>query len=127
MTARKSNAAPTILPAPPRHETFRILSRMWDVDAMNAALDAHPDQVVTVETEKAKGSLYGLITIDEDRLSVLENPDRPIIMLGIQTKAGVGMIVADGNHRLEKALRANQATIEVFVIPATDEPNYRLN
>ena len=85
MTARKSNAAPTILPAPPRHETFRILSRMWDVDLMNAALDEHPDQVVTVETEKAKGSLYGLITVDENRLDVLENPDRPIIGSSVES------------------------------------------
>ncbi len=37
------------------------------------------------------------------------------------------MVVADGNHRLEKALRANQASIRVFVILADDEPDYRLN
>ncbi len=125
MTARKNISPP--LPAPPRNETFRVLSRVWNVDAMNATLDAHPEQVRTVETQKSNGSLYGIVEIEADRLDELENPDRPIIMLGIQTKAGVGLIVADGNHRLKRALRAGQDTIRVFIIPADEEPNYRLN
>jgi hypothetical protein len=128
MTARKNKTLPPPPPpAPARGETFRVFSRFWDVDAMNAELDAHPEQVRTVETQTHKGGLYGLITVDENLLDALENPDRPIIMLGIQTKAGVGMIVADGNHRLERALRAGQDTIRIFVIAAADEPNYRLN
>lgn len=128
MTVRKNKTLPLPLPlASARHETFRVFSRLWDVDAMNAELDAHPDQVVTVETQTHKGSLYGLVTVDEDLLDSLENPDRPIIMLGIQTEAGVGMIVGDGNHRLERALRAGQETIRIFMISAADEPNYRLN
>jgi hypothetical protein len=94
---------------------------------MNAELDAHPERVRTVETQTHKGGLYGFVAVDEDLLGSLENTKRPIIMLGIQTKAGVGMIVADGNHRLERALRTGQDTIEIFVIPAADEPNYRLN
>ena len=129
MAARKKTAAPdTLIPLrpAPRQETFRILARAWDVGAMNVTLDAHPEQVLTMDTQKAKGDLYGIVTIVEDRLDTLENPDRPIIMLGIRTKAGVGRIVADGNHRLERALKAGQANIEVFIISADDEPNYRL-
>jgi hypothetical protein len=128
MTARKTKPLPpTPPPAPARGETFRVLARLWDVDAMNAELDAHPERVRTVETQTHKGGLYGFVTIDEDLLDSLENPDRPIIMLGIQTQKGVGYIVADGNHRLERALRAGQDTIQIFLIPADDEPNFRLN
>lgn len=128
MTARKNKTL--TLPPPPvpaRHETFRVFSRVWDVDAMNAELDAYPERVISVETQTHKGGLYGLITVDDDRLDALEHPDRPIIMLGIQTKAGVGMIVADGNRRIERALRTGQDTIRIFIISAADEPKYRLN
>ena len=128
MTAKKNKQLTvTPTPVPARGETFRVFSRVWDVDAMNTELDKHPERVVTVETQVYKGGLYGFVTVDEDLLDSLENPDRPIIMLGIQTKAGVGMIVADGNHRLERAIRAGQDTIQMFMISADDEPNYRLN
>ena len=130
VTTRKSTSHELTvpeLPAPtPRHETFRVLNTVWDVDALNAELDKHPEQVFEVRTQNLTGGLYGFVSIDETLLDTLEHPDRPIIVLGIHTKGGEGKIVVDGNHRLERAIRTEQESIRVFFVSGDEERRYRL-
>lgn len=113
-----------------RGESFRVLSWAWDVDAMNERLDRALEQderLIRTRTENLKGGMYGFVALDEASLDSLENPDRPIIVLGYRLENGTeAKFVADGNHRLERALRAGQELITLMYIPPDDEPGYRL-
>lgn len=110
----------------PRGETFRILGVYWDVDRLNADLDANPGKVFTARTEIFRGGLLDQMEIDASALDTLECPDRPIIVVGLDINGKKGKFVADGNHRVTRALRDRQEGILVYYVPPEREGEFRL-
>ncbi|ASN83153.1 hypothetical protein [Deinococcus ficus] len=115
---------------PPRGEVFCALAASWDVDRLNAHMDAaitdghaelrriHPEDV-------ARASIAW---VDDTTLDSLPNPDRPVILAEICDAHGVkvGTLLLDGNHRLARARQRGLSQLEVFVLRAPLERQFRL-
>jgi len=119
-------AAQQVAPAVPRGETFRFLSTYWDVDRLNADLDANPDKVFTARPVNIRGGIVNQDGVDRSFLDSLEHPERPVIVIGVQAGGRTHQFIVDGNHRLTRALRDGQEQIRVYVVPPEREGEFRI-
>ena len=101
---------------------------MWDIDAL--LLDYKEHSYVTVDTEILVPQNW--LTIDTE-YALTTNVNIPIILFELPDKQ---LYIADGNHRLYRAVTEGVAKMNVIVIPqdkhlsylfrSTDEMYYRV-
>ena len=82
---------------------------MWDMDVL---LADHAD-CTPVEVETHRLTPEAWLTIDED-YAMTTNVDRPIVLFELPDHQ---LFVADGNHRLYRAVKEGVPTMKVIVIP----------
>ena len=82
---------------------------MWDMDALLA--DHSKCMPMEVETHRLTPEAW--LTIDED-YAMTTNVDHPIVLFELPDHQ---LFVADGNHRLYRAVKEGVPTMKVIVIP----------
>ena len=89
---------------------------MWDVDAMLSDYRDHP--TVTVDTSKLVPRDW--LTIDRE-YAATTNVSTPILLLELPNNQ---LYVADGNHRLYRAVAEKVPQMKVIVIPEDRHLSY---
>ena len=89
---------------------------MWDIDAVLSDYKDRP--YLTVETELLTPREW--LTIDAD-YALTTNVDLPLILFELPGKQ---LYIADGNHRLYRAVKEKVPTMNVIVIPQEKHLNY---
>ena len=82
---------------------------MWDIDAL---LSDHSDRA-SVEVDTRRLTPESWLTIDSD-YAMKTDLDTPIILFELP---GHLLFIADGNHRLYRAVKEGVPTMKVIVIP----------
>lgn len=129
---RPADSTPGAQPASPvpRGELFCALSTVWDVDRLNARMDAEiaAGQAEIHRLNPLDVARASVAWVDDTKLDSLTHPERPVIVAEICNAAGakVGTLLLDGNHRVARAIRDGAPHIDVYVIRAPLEREYRL-
>lgn len=89
---------------------------MWDIDALLLDYKDHP--YIMVDTQRLVPQTW--LTIDT-KYALTTNVNIPIVLLELPNNQ---LYIADGNHRLYRAVTENIPTMNVIVIPQDEHLSY---